>query len=91
MATTSFPKTEWEYDHYGGINGAPIDVFKSDLTGLPFAGARRDQIEGFVYPDETFAEGPFGGYYGRPTGATPYMRESPFPQQSDIDLRFDGG
>jgi 4-hydroxy-3-polyprenylbenzoate decarboxylase len=34
-------------------------------------------LEGFLYPDETFAEGPFGeftGYYGRPSGATPYMR-----------------
>ncbi|MFM9598204.1 UbiD family decarboxylase domain-containing protein, partial [Streptomyces scabiei] len=34
-------------------------------------------LEGHLYPDETFAEGPFGeftGYYGRPSGATPYMR-----------------
>ena len=41
------------------------------------AGARRDHPRGHLYPDETFAEGPFGeftGYYGRPSGATPYMR-----------------
>ncbi len=77
VAATSFPKTESEYDYYGGINGAPIEVFKSDLTGLPLPARAEIIIEGFVYPDETFAEGPFGeftGYYGRPSGATPYMR-----------------
>ena len=77
VAATSFPKTECEYDYYGGINGAPIEVFKSDLTGLPLPARAEIIIEGFVYPDETFAEGPFGeftGYYGRPVGATPYMR-----------------
>jgi UbiD family decarboxylase len=77
VAATSFPKTESEYEYYGGINGAPIELFKSDLTGLPLPARAEIIIEGFVYPDETFAEGPFGeftGYYGRPSGATPYMR-----------------
>ena len=77
VVATSFPKTECEYDYYGGINGAPIEVFKSDLTGLPLPARAEIIIEGFVYPDETFAEGPFGeftGYYGRPTGPTPFMR-----------------
>ena len=47
------------------------------LTGLPLPARAEIILEGFVYPDETFAEGPFGeftGYYGRPSGATPYMR-----------------
>jgi UbiD family decarboxylase len=77
VAATSFPKTESEYDYYGGINGAPIEVFNSDLTGLPLPASAEIILEGFLYPDETFAEGPFGeftGYYGRPSGATPYMR-----------------
>src|SRR5271155_2141379 len=77
VAATSFPKTESEYEYYGGINGAPIELFKSDLTGLPLPAGAEIILEGFVYPDETFAEGPFGeftGYYGRPAGATPYMR-----------------
>jgi UbiD family decarboxylase len=77
IAATSVPKTESEYDYYGGINGAPIELFKSDVTGLPLPARAEIILEGFVYPDETFAEGPFGeftGYYGRPTGATPYMR-----------------
>ena len=74
---TSLPKTESEYEYYSGINGAPIELFTSDLTGLPLPARAEIILEGFLYPDETFAEGPFGeftGYYGRPSGATPYMR-----------------
>ena len=77
VAATTFPKTESEYEYYCGINGAPIEVFTSELTGLPLPARAEIILEGFVYPDETFAEGPFGeftGYYGRPSGATPYMR-----------------
>ena len=77
VAATSLPKTESEYDYYSGINGAPIELFTSDLTGLPLPARAEIILEGFLYPDETFAEGPFGeftGYYGRPSGATPYMR-----------------
>jgi 4-hydroxy-3-polyprenylbenzoate decarboxylase len=77
VAATSLPKTECEYDYYGGINGAPIEVFISDVTGLPLPARAEIILEGHLYPDETFAEGPFGeftGYYGRPSGATPYMR-----------------
>jgi len=47
-------------------------LFLVAATSLP-----KIVLEGFLYPDETFAEGPFGeftGYYGRPSGATPYMR-----------------
>jgi UbiD family decarboxylase len=77
VAATTFPKTESEYEYYGGINGAPIEVFISDVTGLPVPAGAEIVIEGFVYPDKTFAEGPFGeftGYYGRPGGETPYVR-----------------
>src|SRR5262249_61220463 len=77
VAATSLPKTECEYEYYSGINGALIEVFTSELTGLPLPARAEIILEGHVYPDETFAEGPFGeftGYYGRPSGATPYMR-----------------
>jgi UbiD family decarboxylase len=77
VAATSLPKTECEYDYYSGIAGKPIELFKSDVTGLPLPAHAEIILEGHVYPDETFAEGPFGeftGYYGRPSGATPYMR-----------------
>jgi UbiD family decarboxylase len=77
VAATSVPKTESEYEYYSGINGAPIEVFTSDVTGLPLPARAEIIIEGFLYPNETFAEGPFGeftGYYGRPSGPTPFMR-----------------
>ena len=57
---------------------APIELFKSDVTGLLLPADAEIIVEGYrPDPDETFAEGPFGeftGYYGRPSGATPYMR-----------------
>ena len=79
-----------------GINGAPIELFVSDVTGLPLPARAEIILEGFVYPNETFAEGPFGeftGYYGRPSGATPYHagREDALSRQPDADLRPDGG
>lgn len=76
-AATTFPKTESEYEYYSGIAGAPIEIFTGDVTGLPLPAGAEIIIEGFAYPNETFAEGPFGeftGYYGRPSGETPYVR-----------------
>jgi UbiD family decarboxylase len=77
VGAMSLPKTESEYEYYSGIKGSPIELFNSDLTGLPLPAHAEIIIEGHLYPDETFAEGPFGeftGYYGRPSGATPFMR-----------------
>ena len=77
VAATSFPKGESEYDYYSGINGDPIEVFESDVTGLLLPARAEIIVEGFCYPDETFDEGPFGeftGYYGRPEAPTPYIR-----------------
>ncbi len=76
VAATSFPKNASEYDFYGGIAGAPIEVFESDVTGLMLPTNAEIIVEGFCYPDKTFKEGPFGeftGYYGRPGSATPYI------------------
>jgi UbiD family decarboxylase len=75
-SSTSFPKDVSEYEFAGGINGAPIEVFKSDVTNLILPAHAEIIIEGFAYPDKTAPEGPFGeftGYYGRPGGATPYI------------------
>jgi len=77
VAATSFPKTESEYEYYGGIKGSPMEVFTGDVTGLPLPARAEIVLEGFVYPSAAFAEGPFGeftGYYARPSGNTPYVR-----------------
>ena len=76
VAATSFPKDVSEYEFFGGINGAPIEVFKSDVTGLLLPVNAEIIVEGFSYPGKTASEGPFGeftGYYGRPGGPTPYI------------------
>lgn len=75
-SATSFPKDVSEYEFAGGINGAPIEVFKSDITGLMLPAHAEIIIEGFSHPGKTAEEGPFGeftGYYGRPGGPTPYI------------------
>ncbi|MGA3126540.1 MAG: UbiD family decarboxylase [Candidatus Korobacteraceae bacterium] len=76
-AATGFPKMDSEYDYAGGINGAPIEVVKGKVTGLPIPARAEVVIEGFAYPNQGQAEGPFGeftGYYGRPGHEqTPYI------------------
>ena len=76
VSSTSFPKDVSEYEYAGGINGSPIEIFRSDITGLDLPAHADIIVEGFAYPDRTAPEGPFGeftGYYGRPGGATPYI------------------
>ena len=76
VAATTFPKNVSEYDAFGGIGDAPIDLFESDVTGLMLPANAEIIVEGYCYPGRDFAEGPFGeftGYYGRPSGATPYI------------------
>lgn len=77
VGATSFAKTESELEFYGGIGGEPIEVFESDLTGLPVPARAEIVLEGFCYPGSGFHEGPFGeftGYYGRPGGDTPFIK-----------------
>ncbi len=77
ISATSYPKTQSEYDFWGGVNGAPIEVFESDVTGLPIPAHAEIVVEGFAHPDDLFQEGPFGeftGYYGRPGGPAPFIR-----------------
>ncbi len=77
VAATTFPKTESEYEYYGGISGAPAETFTGDVTGLPLPAQAEVILEGFIYPNATFAEGPFGeftGYYGREGDDTPFIR-----------------
>ena len=76
VSATSFPKDVSEYEFAGGINGEPIEVFKSDVTGLLLPAHAEIIIEGFSCPGQTAEEGPFGeftGYYGRPGGPTPFI------------------
>src|SRR5580700_6427862 len=48
-------KPESEYEYYSGIKGAPIELFTSDLTGLPLPAHAEIILEGHLYPGDTFA------------------------------------
>jgi 4-hydroxy-3-polyprenylbenzoate decarboxylase len=66
-----------EYDYAGGHRGVPYEVVPSELHGLPMPAHAELVLEGEMVEGVTAKEGPFGeftGYYGRPSGATPYMR-----------------
>jgi len=76
VSTQTLPKTESEYDYAGGLIDQPIEVFKSDVTGLLLPASAEIIIEGEMRPGNEGLEGPFGeftGYYGRPEARTPIV------------------
>ena len=76
VSTQTLPKTESEYDYAGGLAGAPVEVFKSPVTGLLLPATAEIIIEGFMRPGNIALEGPFGeftGYYGLPEAQTPII------------------
>jgi len=57
-----------EYDYAGALRGAPVEVIRAPLTGLPVPATSEIVLEGEIPPPEEEAEmeGPFGewpGYY----------------------------
>jgi UbiD family decarboxylase len=57
-----------EYEYAGALRGAPLEVLRLPLTGLPVPATSEIVIEGEMPPpeEESHAEGPFGewpGYY----------------------------
>src|SRR5229473_580326 len=76
MASSEVPYGVCEYDIIGGIRGAPVDVVKAPITGLPVPAKAEIVIEGFVQPGNVKPEGPFGewmGYYGSDVRDEPVM------------------
>ena len=76
VGCNTLPKTESEYDYAGGLANEPIDVFRSDVTGLDLPASAEIIVEGFMHPGREGREGPFGeftGYYGRPEDRTPLI------------------
>src|SRR5660398_337960 len=55
-----------EYELVGGLKGSPVEVVEAPETGLPIPKDSEIVIEGYCYPDDNHAEGPFPewtGYY----------------------------
>lgn len=86
-ASIEVPYAISEYDYAGGVKGAPIEVIKAPITGLPMPAQAEIVVEGFITPGDVGEEGPFGewtGYYASGHRAEPvlqveavYHREQP--------------
>ena len=77
VASTDVPNRVNEYDYAGGILGAPLQVVKGPLTGLPIPADSEIAIEGEVAVDDVMPEGPFGewtGYYASNQPAVPVIQ-----------------
>jgi len=53
-----------EYNYAGAVLGRSIDVINGAVTGLPIPASSELAIEGFIPPNKTMPEGPFGEYTG---------------------------
>ena len=75
-----------ELDWAGGLTGRPVEVVEGEVTGLPFPARSEIVLEGFVSPDETALEGPFGewtGYYAGDAKEEPVIRIERVYHRSD--------
>lgn len=66
MSSATVPWGVSEYDRAGAIQGEPVEVIKSDLTGLLIPARAEIVLEGEIDPDRSTykSEGPFGEYTG---------------------------
>lgn len=65
-AVAPVPDTLSEYEFAGLLRGSRTRIWHSDLTGLDAPAGAEILLEGFIHPDDTALEGPFGdhtGYY----------------------------
>jgi len=78
LSSTTVSAGVSEYDVAGAIQGEPVEVIKSDLTGLLYPATAEIVLEGEVDSDPAHfgAEGPFGEYTGYYSG----RKEEEFPK-----------
>jgi 4-hydroxy-3-polyprenylbenzoate decarboxylase len=60
----------------GAVRGSPVEVIRGRHTGLPIPAHAEVAVEGWMDPDETHAEGPYGewmGYYAGGSQTTPVI------------------
>ncbi|MGH8914530.1 MAG: UbiD family decarboxylase, partial [Acidimicrobiia bacterium] len=70
------PRGVSEMEWIGGVVGEPIECFPGRHTGLPIPVGAEIAIEGFVHPNSTMMEGPFGewtGYYASASRQEPVI------------------
>jgi 4-hydroxy-3-polyprenylbenzoate decarboxylase len=62
------PYGTFELDVVGGIRGRPTKMVRGKVTGLPIPAHAEIVLEGFVHPNKTHPEGPFGEWSGHYAG-----------------------
>jgi 4-hydroxy-3-polyprenylbenzoate decarboxylase len=75
-----------EYDAVGGMMGKPVEVIAGPKTGLPIPANAEIAFEGYIYPNDRTAEGPFGewtGYYAGGQRQEPVIRIETFMHRND--------
>ena len=75
-----------EYAHAGGLKGHPFPVVEGPVTGLPLPANAEIVMEGFIEPNSTHLEGPFGewqGYYGRDADEEPLINVEAIYHRTD--------
>jgi len=82
------PDGQSEYDFAGAIKGAPLEMFKGPLTGLPLPAYAESILEGELLPPGklTLPEGPFGeftGYYAAEARPCPVMQVGAIHHRDD--------
>jgi 4-hydroxy-3-polyprenylbenzoate decarboxylase len=78
VAGTEVPRGVSELNYAGAILGTPVEIVRGEVTGLPIPAESEIAIEGWLYPDQTRPEGPFGewtGYYSG--GVSPVLNLRP--------------
>jgi UbiD family decarboxylase len=76
LAGLEIPLGIGEYNYAGAVMGRPIDVVAAPRTDLPIPATSEAVLEGWIYPDKTSSEGPFGEWTGYYTGG---KRSNPAP------------
>ena len=62
------PYGTFELDVVGGLRGRAMQMVRGKVTGLPFPAAAEIVLEGYVQPNKTRIEGPFGEWTGHYAG-----------------------
>lgn len=75
-----------ELEWVGGVIGEPVEAIKGSHTGLPIPAHAEIAIEGFLHPNQTELEGPFGewtGYYASQSRQEPVLEVKAIYHRND--------